>query len=144
MANRTTNQKILIMKGNKTMTSRTTNQKTLNPLVAFALSIAFAMSAAASSITVDKVIQRWPWNNKIDITYTVSGGQDVAAGVFARIVFTANIGTTNIVIDGVHDVGASASDGTHTVAWTVPTGLRADGCVETRTLAPLEVIELKE
>lgn len=99
-----------------------------------ALGFALAATAAASSITVDRVAQRWPWNNKIDITYTVSGGQDVAAGVFARIVFTANIGDNAYTIDGVHDVGASASDGTHTVAWTVPTGLRAAGCTVTAVL----------
>ena len=45
-----------------------------------ALCVAFPVGAEASSITVDNVAQRWPWNNKIDITYTVSGGQDVALG----------------------------------------------------------------
>ena len=89
---------------------------------------AIACGATASSITVDGVAQRWPWNNKLDITYTVSGGQDVAVGVYARIVFTANIGGTAYTIDGVHDVGASASEGTHTVTWTLPAGLRANGC----------------
>ena len=84
--------------------------------------------SAATTITVDSVAQRWPWNNKVDITYTVAEGQDVAAGVYARIVFTASIGATNIVIDGVHDVGANASDGTHTVTWTLPPGLRASDC----------------
>ena len=109
--------------------------KVLNPLAAIALGLSLAASVAeASSITVDRVAQRWPWNNKIDITYTVSGGQDVAAGVFARIVFTANIGGNAYTIDGVHDVGASASDGTHTVAWTVPSGLRASGCTVTAVL----------
>ena len=53
------------------------------------------VSADASSITVDSVAQRWPWNNKLDITYTVSGGQNVSAGVYAKIVFTATI-------DGIH------------------------------------------
>ena len=91
-------------------------------------------SAAASSITVDNVAQRWPWNNKIDITYTVSGGQDVSLGVYARIVFTAHIGGTDYIIDGVNDIGASASDGQHTVTWTVPTGIRASGCTVTAQL----------
>ena len=99
-----------------------------------ALCMAFTVGAEASSITVDNVAQRWPWNNKIDITYTVSGGQDVALGVYARIVFTASIGTTNIVIDGVHDVGANASNGTHTVAYTLPSGLKASGCTVTAQL----------
>ena len=95
---------------------------------------AMACGAYASSITVDSVAQRWPWNNKVDITYTVSGGQNVAADTFARIVFTASIGTTNITIDGVHDVGASANDGTHTVTWTLPSGLKAAGCTMTAQL----------
>lgn len=89
---------------------------------------AMACGAYASSITVDSVAQRWPWNNKLDITYTVDGGQDVSLGVYARIVFTAHIGTTNIIIDGVHDIGANASNGTHTVTWTLPPGLRANDC----------------
>ena len=89
---------------------------------------AVACGAYASSITVDNVAQRWPWNNKLDITYTVDGGQDVSLGVYARIVFTAHIGTTNITIDGVHDIGANASNGTHTVTWTLPPGLRANDC----------------
>ena len=89
---------------------------------------AMVCGAYASSITVDSVAQRWPWNNKLDITYTVDGGQDVSLGVYARIVFTAHIGTTNITIDGVHDIGANASNGTHTVTWTLPPGLRANDC----------------
>ena len=101
---------------------------------AAALCMAFPVGADASSISVDNVAQRWPWNNKIDITYTVSGGQDVALGVYARIVFTAHIGGTDYTIDGVHDIGASASDGQHTVTWTVPTGIRASGCTVTAQL----------
>ena len=87
-----------------------------------------ATVASAASITVDRVAQRWPWNNKVDITYTVDGGQDVVLGVYARIVFTANIGGTIYTIDGVHDIGANASNGTHTVTWTLPAGVRAAGC----------------
>ena len=95
---------------------------------------ALTATTEAASITVDSVAQRWPWNNKVDITYTVAGGQDVAGGVYARIVFTANIGGTAYTIDGVHDVGASASDGTHTVTWTFPSGLKATGCTMTARL----------
>ncbi|MBQ3747849.1 MAG: SUMF1/EgtB/PvdO family nonheme iron enzyme [Kiritimatiellae bacterium] len=96
---------------------------------------AFAATvASAASITVDRVAQRWPWNNKVDITYTVDGGQDVALGVYARIVFTANIGGAIYTIDGVHDIGANASNGTHTVTWTLPSGVRATGCTMTAQL----------
>lgn len=106
----------------------------LTHLCAVAASMAIPMVANASSITINSVQQRWPWNNKVDITYTVSGGQDVAAGVFARIEFTANIAGTEYLIDGVHDVGASASDGTHTVTWTLPIGVKSDSCTMTAKL----------
>ena len=91
---------------------------------AVAATAAIPMAANASSITIDSVQQRWPWNNKVDITYTVSGGQDVSAGVYAKIVFTATVNGTEYTIDGTSDVGASASDGQHTVTWTPPSGLK--------------------
>ncbi len=109
-------------------------------LLAITLTAQCALCAFATpSITVDSVVQRWPWNNKIDITYTVSGGQNVAAGVYARIVFTANIGGASYTIDGVHDVGADASDGTHTVAYQLPSGLQATGCTMTAQLLSADV-----
>ena len=89
---------------------------------------AFLHAFAQSSITIDKVAQRWPWNNKIDITYTVSGGQNVEAGVYAKIVFTASIAGKEYVIDGMSDVVADASDGTRTVSYMLPAGLKAKGC----------------
>ena len=101
---------------------------------AAAVVAATPFTAVADSISVDNVVQRWPWNNKLDITYTVNGGQNVAAGVYARIVFTANIGGRSFTIDGVHDVGANASSGTHTVTWTLPPGLRANDCTMTAQL----------
>ena len=101
---------------------------------AAAVVAATPFTAVADSISVDNVVQRWPWNNKLDITYTVNGGQNVAAGVYARIVFTANIGGRSFTIDGVHDVGANASGGTHTVTWTLPPGLRANDCTMTAQL----------
>lgn len=107
--------------------------------VVAAVCAALPVAGSASSITVDSVVQRWPWNNKVDITYTVTGGQNVAASVFARIVFTATIGGTSYTIDGVSDVGASASDGTHTVTWTAPSGLRATGCAMTAQLLSADV-----
>lgn len=105
----------------------------------FATVLALAGGASASTITIESVAQRWPWNNKLDITYTVSGGQNVTAGVYARIVFTASIGTTNITIDGVHDMGADASDGTHTATWTLPPGLRASGCTMSAQLLSADI-----
>lgn len=105
--------------------------------VCAALVSAICTAADASSITIDSVTQRWPWNNKVDITYTVSGGQDVAVGVYAKIVFTATIAGQTYTIDGVHDIGANASNGTHTVTWTPPADIRAKAtdCTMTATLS---------
>ena len=112
--------------------------------VVLAAIAAIPMAANAASITIDSVQQRWPWNNKVDITYTVSGGQDVAAGVYARIEFTANIAGTEYLIDGVHDVGASASDGTHTVMYAYTyEGDRKDLRKQIRR-GPTEILPLTE
>ena len=101
---------------------------TLAAMAALALAPA---ALAATTITVDSVVQRWPWNNKLDITYTVNDGQDVSASTFKKIVFTAVIGGTTYTIDGVTDVGASANTGTHTVTWTVPSGVKDPNCTMT-------------
>ena len=94
---------------------------------AIAAGAAIPMAADASSITIDSVTQRWPWNNKVDITYTITDGQtltaDPAGDVYAKIVFTATIAGQTYTIDGVTDIGASANSGTHTVTWTPPTNL---------------------
>ena len=100
---------------------------------------AFALGANASSITIDRVTQRWPWNNKLDITYTVTDGQTLTStgnDVYMRIVFNAKFGEKECVIDGVHDVGASANSGTHTVTWTPPADfkVKASDCTMTATL----------
>ena len=83
---------------------------------------------SATTITIDGVTQRWPWNNKIDIAYTVVGGQDLSTSNFCKIVFTTVINGTTYTIDGVKDVGASANPGSHVVTWTAPTGVKSSNC----------------
>ena len=87
-----------------------------------------ASASAATSITIDSVAQRWPWNNKVDITYTIVGGQTLCPSNFCKIVFTTVIDGTAYTIDGVKDVGASANAGTHTVTWTAPSGVKSADC----------------
>ena len=96
-------------------------------LLSVAAVIAVAASAA-TTINVDSVVQRWPWNNKVDITYTVGDGQDCSSSKFRRIVFTTVIDGTTYTIDGVSDLGASANTGTHTVTWTLPSGVKRTDC----------------
>lgn len=83
---------------------------------------------AATTITIDSVTQRWPWNNKVDIAYTVVGGQDLSTSNFCKIVFTTVINGTTYTIDGVKDVGASANPGSHIVTWTAPAGVKSSNC----------------
>ena len=96
-------------------------------LLSVAAVIAVAASAA-TTINVDSVVQRWPWNNKVDITYTVGDGQDCSSSKFRRIVFTTVIDGTTYTIDGVSHLGASANTGTHTVTWTLPSGVKRTDC----------------
>jgi len=106
----------------------------MRKMVVLAAMTAAVSSFAATTITVDSVVQRWPWNNKVDITYTIGGGQDLAGGNYQKIVFTTVIDGTTYTIDGVKDVGASANAGTHTVTWTLPSGVKRTDCTMSATV----------
>ena len=67
--------------------------------VAVAAGAIISMAANASSITIDSVQQRWPWNNKVDITYTIGGGQDLANGNYQKIVFTTVINGATLTVE---------------------------------------------
>ncbi len=116
-------------------TSRPISKSRPSGAIPLLASIAVAAEAAlpfaahaATGVTVDSVTQRWPWNNKLDITYTVTGGQDVASGQYCKIVFTTVIDGTTYTIDGTTDVPASAASGTHTITWDAPEGVRRTDC----------------
>ncbi|MBO7683628.1 MAG: formylglycine-generating enzyme family protein [Kiritimatiellae bacterium] len=107
-------------------------------LIAVAAVAASAMAANAASVTIDSVAQRWPWNNKVDITYTVTDGQNHAAGVYCGIEFNVSVpGYGDILVHG-YSLGASAEgDGNgkqHTVTWTAPSGLKSTDCTISATL----------
>ena len=107
-------------------------------LIAAATIAAVAMAANAASVTIDSVAQRWPWNNKVDITYTVTDGQNHAAGVYCGIEFNVSVpGYGDILVHG-YSLGASAEgdgNGTqHTVTWTAPSGIKSTDCTISATL----------
>ena len=119
--------------------------KKLMTLAAIAASAAIPMAAnAASSITIDSVQQRWPWNNKVDITYTVTDGQNRAGGIYAGINFAITIpGYSTQIVSG-NSLAASAETGgpgsrQYTVTWTAPSGVKATSCSITATLFPTNV-----
>ena len=97
-----------------------------------------AATEAATSVRVDSVAQRWPWNNKVDIAYTIGGGQELATSNFCKVVFTTVIDGQTFTIDG-STVGASANEGSHKVTWTVPSGLRCTNCTMTAAVYPADV-----
>ena len=99
---------------------------------------AIPTAANAASVTIDSVAQRWPWNNKVDITYTVTDGQNHAAGVYCGIEFNVSVpGYGDILLHG-YSLGASAegdaSGKQHTVTWTAPSGLKSTDCTISATL----------
>ena len=123
-------------------------KSTCGKIAALAIAGTLALDAVASSITIDSVAQRWPWNNKIDITYTVTDGQTLTADpsndVYMKIVFTAVIDGTTYAIDG-NAIGASATgsaEGTqHTATWIPPSNLKvkASGCTMSAALYAADV-----
>jgi formylglycine-generating enzyme required for sulfatase activity len=85
-----------------------------------------ALGVQAVTITVDKVRQRWPWNNKVDITYTVAG--DNLATHNSRVAITTVInGNAYVVYEGAPN--ENAGNGTYTVTWeNPPPSVKADDC----------------
>ena len=113
-----------------------TTMKSLLAATAFGALIPAAF--AAPSIEITEVRQRWPWNNKVDITYTVTDGQNTAAGSYCAIRFEWTLnGVAQTPIEG-YSIGASAegaAGGTqHTVTWTAPSGINSADCSMTATL----------
>ena len=99
----------------------------------------FAMAAdAATTITIDNVRQRWPWNNNVDITYTIAGDDPTVDNVCRVVISTIVDGVTYTAYDGSANV--NVLPGTYTVTWTgVPAGVKQSDCKMTArlyTLAP--------
>ena len=92
-----------------------------------------AEASGVTNVTINSVSQRWPWNNKVDISYSVEGGQTRAAGVYCGLRFTLTAGGKTYDIPG-YSIGASAENGDHTVTWTAPKGIVAADCSMTATL----------
>ena len=112
----------------------------MNKLIVFAAvaaSAAIPMAANAASITIDSVKQRWPWNNKVDITYTVGDAQVRTNGLYYGIRFDLTANGKTYTIHG-YSFGASAESGNgsrqHTATFTAPSGISCTDCSITATL----------
>ena len=104
---------------------KTNKLKTLAAAICAAAALLPSQKANAASVAIDSVQQRWPWNNKVDITYTVTG-DDLASKVGkVRIIAVVN-GLTYIAYD---DPIGAAKTGTFTVTWNdPPPGVKSEDC----------------
>ncbi len=98
------------------------------------------MALATSSITIDSVQQRWPWNNKVDITYTVTDGASHEGGVYAGVDFTIAIpGYEPVTVPGPSAETGGIGSRQHSFTWTAPSGIKATDVTVTATLFPTNV-----
>ncbi len=91
------------------------------------MATAYMPSFAETTITVDSVRQRWPWNNKVDVTYTIAG-DDATENRVCKVMLTT-------VINGnayaVYNPGLNVNvrPGTYTITWNdAPAGVICDTC----------------
>ena len=124
------------------MNAMTTRKSSSGKVAAFFAAVATGMSIptaalAASSISVDSVTQRWPWNNKVDITYTVTDGANHEGGVYAGVEFTITVpGRGSFTVPGPTAETGGTGSRQHSFAWSAPSGIKATDCTVTATLFP--------
>ena len=120
----------------------TTTKLAGNGLMAAALSVVLPLAANAASVTIDSVTQRWPWNNKVDIAYTVTDAQDHEQGAYYGLRFSLAANGQTYEFEGCM-IGASAESGSgsrrHTATWTAPAGIVCADATLTATLFPTNV-----
>jgi hypothetical protein len=98
----------------------------------FAVLAVFFTAFAEDKITIDKVEQQWPWNNKIDITYTISS--DYPERFLGKVSIEAVVNKRSYTVF-VGDIYENATVGQHTITWDgAPLGVRRDDCKITATL----------
>ena len=116
----------------------TRTRRSLKGIAAAALCAALPMAAGAANVTIDSVVQRWPWNNKVDITYTVTDAQKRADGDYYALRFALTANGRTYAFEG-SALGASAETGgsgsrQYTVTWTAPEGIVCTDASLTATL----------
>ena len=99
----------------------------------------FATAAdAATTISIDNVRQRWPWNNNVDITYTIAGDDATVDNVCRVVITTIVDGTTYTAYDGA--VNVNVVPGTYTVTWSgAPASVKQSDCKMSAKLYTLSV-----
>ena len=103
-------------------------KKSLVAAIFAAVMFAAGVAEAAPTVTINSVRQRWPWNNKIDVNYTIADTGDDISNRVGKLVLTATInGVAYTALDGGLNEGVSA--GTHTFVWeNPPENIKATDC----------------
>ena len=91
------------------------------------MATAYMPSFAETTITVNSVRQRWPWNNKVDVTYTIAG-DDATENRVCKVMLTTVInGNTYAVYNP--GLNVNVKPGTYTITWDdAPAGVVCDTC----------------
>lgn len=102
---------------------------------AMALAFLIMSASAAPTLTIDSVLQRYPWSNTVDIRYTVTG---LDAGQKADMLFKARI-------DDGADVKAASEripgNGSYTSQWIPASGLQTTNCTVGGVMAAAPLYE---
>jgi len=101
-----------------------------------ALSLAAGMAIATPNVTINSVLQRYPWSNVVDIRYTVGG---VGSGETYGINFSASINGATAEPAGSTNVTAN---GTYVYQWTPTAGTLTTNCVVTAEMADLFTVAI--
>ena len=99
----------------------------------------FATAAdAATTITIDNVRQRWPWNGLVDVDYTVGGDAALLAVLKARISFAAPDGRSWVATNFLAGAEPSVEPGRHRATWDT----KADGATNVVAAGVAATVEL--
>ena len=91
------------------------------------MATAYMPSFAETSITVNSVRQRWPWNNKVDVTYTIAG-DDATANRVCKVMLTTVINGNAYAVYNP-GLNVNVKPGTYTITWDdAPAGVICDTC----------------
>lgn len=84
-------------------------------------------SFAETTITVDSVRQRWPWNNKVDVTYTIAG-DDATSNKVCKVMLTTVINGNAYAVYNP-GLNVNVKPGTYKITWDdAPAGVICDTC----------------
>ena len=91
-----------------------------------AAAVAFGACADPSSqVTINSVRQLYPWNNNVEVNYTVSNCTTADQADYT-LYFSVNYGSGDVDVTADVTGTKTLKNGTETVVWTAPAGISTD------------------